>query len=56
MYNVTSYMEFHPGGEDELMRGVGTDATDLFNEVRAAKINTDLCIDQHLFSSTLISA
>lgn len=34
VYNVTSYMEFHPGGEDELMRGVGKDATELFNEVR----------------------
>lgn len=35
MYNVTRYLEFHPGGEEELMRGVGTDATDLFNEVHA---------------------
>ncbi|KAG7166299.1 Cytochrome b5 reductase 4-like 2 [Homarus americanus] len=26
-------MEFHPGGEEELMKGVGTDATELFNEV-----------------------
>ncbi|XP_076371795.1 cytochrome b5 reductase 4 isoform X2 [Tachypleus tridentatus] len=33
VYNVTPYMEFHPGGEEELMRGVGTDATDLFNSI-----------------------
>lgn len=33
VYNVTPYMEFHPGGEDELMRGVGQDATQLFNDV-----------------------
>lgn len=33
MYNVTSYFEFHPGGEEELMRGVGIDATDLFDQV-----------------------
>lgn len=33
VYNVTSYFEFHPGGEDELMRGVGIDATDLFDQV-----------------------
>ena len=26
-------MDYHPGGWDELMRGVGIDATDLFNEV-----------------------
>lgn len=33
VYNITPYMEYHPGGEDELMKGVGKDATDLFNEV-----------------------
>jgi cytochrome-b5 reductase len=26
-------MEFHPGGELELMRGAGTDATPLFTEI-----------------------
>lgn len=35
VYNVTHYMDFHPGGSEELMRGVGTDATDLFNQVHA---------------------
>lgn len=35
VYNVTRYMDFHPGGIDELMRGVGTDATKLFDEVHA---------------------
>ncbi|KAF2354618.1 Cytochrome b5-like heme/steroid binding domain [Trinorchestia longiramus] len=33
VYNVTPYMEYHPGGEDELSRGIGRDATELFNEV-----------------------
>lgn len=33
VYNVTPYMEYHPGGSDELLRGVGKDATDLFNQV-----------------------
>ena len=26
-------MDYHPGGEDELLRGAGVDATNLFNEV-----------------------
>ncbi|XP_062535498.1 cytochrome b5 reductase 4-like isoform X1 [Armigeres subalbatus] len=35
VYNVTSYLDFHPGGVDELMRGAGKDATNLFDEVHA---------------------
>ncbi|XP_022082086.1 cytochrome b5 reductase 4-like [Acanthaster planci] len=33
VYNVTPYMSFHPGGEDEMMRGVGGDGTSLFDDV-----------------------
>ncbi|NXJ96021.1 NB5R4 reductase, partial [Corythaixoides concolor] len=33
VYNVTPYMEYHPGGEDELMKAAGTDGTDLFDQV-----------------------
>lgn len=33
VYNVTPYLKFHPGGEDELMRAAGRDGTRLFNEV-----------------------
>ena len=28
-------MDFHPGGDEELMRGIGKDATELFNQVHA---------------------
>jgi len=33
VYNVTDYMDYHPGGGSELMRGAGTDATGLFDTV-----------------------
>ncbi|XP_045476534.1 cytochrome b5 reductase 4 isoform X1 [Harmonia axyridis] len=33
VFNVTSYLPFHPGGVDELVRGLGKDATNLFYEV-----------------------
>ena len=34
VYNMTPYLDFHPGGQDQLMRGAGKDnAEKLFNEV-----------------------
>lgn len=33
VFNVTPYLDFHPGGVDELMKGAGKDATEIFNEV-----------------------
>lgn len=35
VYNVSRYMDFHPGGVDELMKGVGRDATKIFDDVHA---------------------
>ena len=32
VYNITPYLPFHPGGEDELMRVAGRDGTKLFSE------------------------
>ena len=31
---MTPYLEYHPGGIPEIMRGAGRDGTDLFDEVR----------------------
>ncbi|KAM7420043.1 hypothetical protein PAMA_014652 [Pampus argenteus] len=33
VYNVTPYMDYHPGGEVELMKAAGIDGTDLFDQV-----------------------
>nr|XP_014343350.1 PREDICTED: cytochrome b5 reductase 4 isoform X2 [Latimeria chalumnae] len=33
VYDVTPYMEYHPGGEDELMKAAGADGTELFDQV-----------------------
>jgi cytochrome b involved in lipid metabolism len=33
VYNITPYMEYHPGGVEELMRGAGIDSTQVFDEV-----------------------
>lgn len=35
VYNVSAYMDFHPGGEEELMRAAGIDSTDLFDQVHS---------------------
>ncbi|GAA6079219.1 cytochrome b5 reductase 4 [Tachysurus ichikawai] len=33
VYNVSAYMDFHPGGDEELMKAAGIDGTDLFDQV-----------------------
>lgn len=33
VYDVTPYVDFHPGGVEELLRGAGRDASELFNAV-----------------------
>ena len=35
VYDCTDYISFHPGGYEEICRGAGKDATDLFNEVHS---------------------
>ncbi|KAL5009724.1 hypothetical protein ScPMuIL_012029 [Solemya velum] len=33
VYNITQYMDFHPGGSEELNKGAGKDCTQLFDEI-----------------------
>ncbi|KAJ8005421.1 hypothetical protein DPEC_G00146480 [Dallia pectoralis] len=33
VYNVSPYMDYHPGGEEELMKAAGIDGTNLFDQV-----------------------
>jgi cytochrome b involved in lipid metabolism len=35
VYNVTPYIEFHPGGAAELLKGAGKDGTKLFQQIHA---------------------
>lgn len=35
VYNVTDYLDYHPGGIEELLRGAGTNATELFDEAHS---------------------
>lgn len=32
VYNITPYLDFHPGGVPQIMRAAGKDGTQLFNE------------------------
>lgn len=38
VYDVTKYIAYHPGGREELLRGAGADATDIFLQVRMRQV------------------
>lgn len=42
VYNVTQYMDFHPGGRDQLMKAAGADGTQLFNQVNYKREMKDM--------------
>jgi cytochrome b involved in lipid metabolism len=35
VYNITPYLDYHPGGVDEIMKGAGIDGTTLFQEIHS---------------------
>lgn len=43
VYNVTPYMDYHPGGEEELMKAAGIDGTELFDQV--LHVVVDIVVD-----------
>ena len=55
VYNVTQYMDYHPGGWDELVRGAGRDATDMFNEIHrcSPRLRSGDCGVQYMQSCRL---
>lgn len=53
VYNITEYFSFHPGGEEELMRGAGIDATTIFDEVFSFSGCASWIFQKHLIGSSL---
>ncbi|RID42490.1 hypothetical protein BRARA_J02368 [Brassica rapa] len=47
VYNISPYMNFHPGGVDMLMKAVGRDGTLLFNKYHAW-VNFDVLLEKCL--------
>ena len=45
VYNITPYLEFHPGGIEELLKGAGIDSTTLFDQVSGFKIMFQLSLN-----------
>lgn len=44
VFNLTRYVDFHPGGEDEIMRCAGRDGTTLFNKYHSW-VNADRLLE-----------
>lgn len=47
VYNMTPYLDFHPGGVDEIMRCAGKDGTKLFMSIHRW-VNFEQLLDQCL--------
>lgn len=45
VFNITPYIDFHPGGESEIMKCAGTDGTFLFNKYHSW-VNPDRLLEK----------
>mmetsp|Transcript_33569 Transcript_33569/g.81149 ORF Transcript_33569/g.81149 Transcript_33569/m.81149 type:complete len:122 (+) Transcript_33569:2-367(+) len=45
VYDVTSYLPYHPGGKGEMMKGAGKDCTELFNQAHSW-VNAELLLEK----------
>jgi cytochrome b involved in lipid metabolism len=44
VFNITPYVDFHPGGRDEIMKCAGKDGTTLFNKYHSW-VNVDRMLE-----------
>lgn len=35
VYNITTYLAYHPGSKQQLMKGAGKDCTEMFNKIHS---------------------
>jgi cytochrome-b5 reductase len=60
VYNITPYIDFHPGGTDELLRAAGKDSTDLFNQIHSwvnyESMLQKCCVGRLIRDDTVIKA
>lgn len=48
MYNVTTWIEYHPGGEQPLLRHLGQDATYAFSQIGHSHRAYDVLASLHI--------
>jgi len=55
VYDITPYLEFHPGGRVQLLRAAGKDGTHLF-ETEHPWVNLDFLMEKHVVGTFTTSS